>query len=1003
MRVVQVIHGFLPQFRGGTELYLLGLCRELRRLGHEVHIITGTTDNASESHIEDYWFDEFPVKKIVLSGSYLEHWTRSFSPEAARLFAESIAEIKPDIVHVQHWYRLSRSLIETCHRMSIPAVCTLHDLWTTCPRIFRIRDESFCTSPLSGEGCASCVPRFPWMEEAETASAVELFKADFANEMALAHRIIVPSKAHGEVISNVVDLPREKVQVIPHGTILELQEDRPTRPPTRRIIGRRSRIFAEKHPIRLGMWAHLFHMKGAHLVLEALQSLRDKGRFEFHVWGEVTEPQYKQRLMAAADGVQVHWHGAFVPEDLRKVDLDLAVIPSLCSESFSFVLDEAFDLNLPAIVPKRGALEERIGSAGTTFLPENSKDLSRVLKIILKKPELIDTWRQAIPEVTSMGWHGREIQFIYQDVLSKVDRVDLRSNPGLPWRRLEFQTAWNRRQEVMMFGYLGHIKRESGRGDHFEREMRQLMSEKDEWGTSLAEKTSALTELENQLKDIKGREETHREMVNNLAAELEAMRAALIAVNHARPMIRTEAPVVDDVKDHIPGMGTISEMVANNQEILDDYGVALRAMSRASLDKVLTLLSEEVIAFRHLLTLGVADAAEFERTLPRIPTSAVDLPGIGRVDDLIRDNSQAMAAHSAASQSFLDQLADHEKAQEELGRTHEAALEAANMEHEKYCKTLLGSLAEKADAIEALAKEIGLFQTSMTLIHDADPETPLIEEKDPKVKVDIPGFGDLGQLVSDNHDLIRDHVTHLKDLKASEANTADVISFLAHEVLSFRSLVARLFDSKRQFERLSPALPDAEFSVPGLGELSEIVEVNSELMKGMTENYAHFQAEIQKREESAEEIGRESEGARLTREEAFSSQVAAYEERLSTDSQELGSLRDGLARQSKLVELLGELIDEMRRGITAIFVEDMLFKPLALDESIQVEDHVPGLGDIGTIQQVNHELVEEVHSEVRTLRQALAQAHSEMSEPETDAESEPGPGGEDTDPHDPQL
>ena len=170
----------------------------------------------------------------------------------------------------------------------------------------------------------------------------------------------------------------------------------------------------KKPVIRLGVWGHLFHMKGAHLVLDALQTLRDKSRFGLHIWGRVTEPQYKARLEKAAEGIDVHWHGPFVPEDLREADLDLAVIPSLCSESFSFVLDEAFDLNLPAIVPRRGALEERIGTAGTTFIAEDANDLARVFKTLLKKPDLIDLWRSAIPELTTMTWHTREVEFIYR-------------------------------------------------------------------------------------------------------------------------------------------------------------------------------------------------------------------------------------------------------------------------------------------------------------------------------------------------------------------------------------------------------------------------------------------------------------------------------------------------------------------------------------------------------------------------------------------------------------
>ena len=88
MNILQVIHGFLPQFRGGTELYLRGLCRELRRLDQDVGVFAGTTHSADEARVEHYDFDGMQVAQLVLAGSYLEHWTRGYSPDAARLFAD---------------------------------------------------------------------------------------------------------------------------------------------------------------------------------------------------------------------------------------------------------------------------------------------------------------------------------------------------------------------------------------------------------------------------------------------------------------------------------------------------------------------------------------------------------------------------------------------------------------------------------------------------------------------------------------------------------------------------------------------------------------------------------------------------------------------------------------------------------------------------------------------------------------------------------------------------
>ena len=76
--------------------------------------------------------------------------------------------------------------------------------------------------------------------------------------------------------------------------------------------------------------------------------------------GEAHDPRYAERLETLSEGLSVERLGAYRPAELSDHPFDVAVLPSLAPESYSFVLDEAFRLKVPAIVSDLGALPERL-------------------------------------------------------------------------------------------------------------------------------------------------------------------------------------------------------------------------------------------------------------------------------------------------------------------------------------------------------------------------------------------------------------------------------------------------------------------------------------------------------------------------------------------------------------------------------------------------------------------------------------------------------------------
>lgn len=519
MKILMVTHGFPPECSGGTEFYALRLCLGLKEAGVEVAVFTGSHAAAPagvwEPVLDRDRHEGIPVYRIHRTGLYVDNWERSLAPEVEKPLAEVLRAEKPDLVHVHHWIRLSRTLIETCHGEGVPAVCTLHDLWTTCPIAFRVRDGTLCHLPAGGASCNGCAPRPPYMAEDEAALELDLFRDDHRNEVNLARRIIVPSNAHRDALLPHIGDMRGRFRVVPHGNISAIA------PGSGRPGG-----FPASGELQIAHWGHLTAFKGIDILLEALRGI-DPARhpYRLHLFGTVVYPQERERIDALARDLPVAWHGSYKPADLAAVPMDLAVIPSRCSESWSFVLDEALLLGVPVFVSDRGALRERVGSAGAVIRADDPGSLRSAIEEVFRKPGLLEEWRAAPRSLPSMGEHVEKILAVYREVLSS--RAPLPGTPPeLRQRRIRLKAQQvERRYRALMHaeGLTTHLK---GRAGQLERELAalqpKLKAAEEAAGVAAAKRETVqslrreLAEMESQLQRLQDISKTQEEQFAKL-------------------------------------------------------------------------------------------------------------------------------------------------------------------------------------------------------------------------------------------------------------------------------------------------------------------------------------------------------------------------------------------------------------------------------------------------------------------------------------------------------
>jgi len=495
LKILQTVHGFLPEFEGGCELYVLGLAEALRHLGHECVVVAGSGVRCSEDRIEREVFRGIPVIRIQRSGSFPESWRRSDSPRVERLLHGLFRELRPDVVHVQHWKRLTRTICRTAAECGIPAVITYQDLWSTCATEFRLLEGSFCEGILFDNRCEGCVDSMPWHEDDETREELRFFQRDLRNEIECAAILTAPARAHRDRVADLHGIPRDRIRVVPLGPIRTL------RPRSDPAIPR----FPEA-PLRIGHWAHMDHCKGTHVLVEAARLIARPERFAIDIWGDFVFREYAAEVRRLAEGLPVRFHGRFELEDLERAPLDVAVVPSVTAESFSYTVDEAIQLGLPLLVSDLGALPERIGGAGASFGAGDAEALARRIEAILERPALLDAYRAALPRTRlTMDDHARALVEIYHEAMRS--EVKNRRDASRDRDLLGFRTAQLDRREIGILDLGARSERERVHTWRAESDLSLAREEADRLREEIELRRAEIEALERRLTEIEARKD----------------------------------------------------------------------------------------------------------------------------------------------------------------------------------------------------------------------------------------------------------------------------------------------------------------------------------------------------------------------------------------------------------------------------------------------------------------------------------------------------------------
>ena len=373
MRIAHVLHLFPSEPAGGTERTVLALAKAMQTAGHEVVIVAGSLDVGPSHTTEEEVVQGLRVIRIRREDLWFESWEKAWSPAVGDAFAKVLDALRPDVVHVHHWIRMTTDLVRIARRRAGTVVaCTLNDYWTQ------------LATPTREIGVDVPAPpsRARWVNASEADEAFALHRADLLDEVRAAHLRFVPSLAHARGLAEMARADLGPLLAAPPPLLAVPPRRAPRSGPRGRTLLFFGSIYAEK---------------GLDVAIGALASV---GGWRLIVLGEIHDPVQRDRLHARCARLPIEFRGRFTAEQLAAVEADYALIPSTSHESYGLVVDEARCLGLPLIASDLPAYREHADPDATAFFAAGDPGSLAVL--------LLDEVRLATLREPRAHWVGAQ-------------------------------------------------------------------------------------------------------------------------------------------------------------------------------------------------------------------------------------------------------------------------------------------------------------------------------------------------------------------------------------------------------------------------------------------------------------------------------------------------------------------------------------------------------------------------------------------------------------------
>jgi glycosyltransferase involved in cell wall biosynthesis len=419
-RVLHVVHQYLPDHLGGTEIYTQTLASSL--LGHGYQSIVFTRQRGDRPRIVRDDRESIPIYRAIAGRDsaqavFLSTFGNRFLQGA---FAETLQATSPDLVHIHHLMGLPAAIPRLAREAGLPVLATLHDYWFLCPnaQLLTNYDHSICSGPRLWLNCARCTAarlEQPVLNLGALLIAGVIGWRAHLLRQAMRHvdAFIAPTAFVRDLFVQKGLFMAEQVVHLPHGIALDGVRPRQPRP--------------ARAPLRVSYLGGISWQKGVHVLVDAVMQL-DPASVILKVYGDHTAfPGYTQGLTHQAAG---HPNIAFLGRQTRGevwkalAQTDVLVVPSLWYETAVLVVQEAFAAGVPVVASRLGALQERVhhGVDGYLYPPGDSQALATILEGLAADDDRLAQLQASIRPVFTIDQHVEQVLALYRSLATGHNR-----------------------------------------------------------------------------------------------------------------------------------------------------------------------------------------------------------------------------------------------------------------------------------------------------------------------------------------------------------------------------------------------------------------------------------------------------------------------------------------------------------------------------------------------------------------------------------------------------